>query len=159
MKLIWKKFYPNNPFEYGFLQERFNSMYRSEYRMNTLFNYFTGMSIFIACLGLFGLASYKTQQRKKEIGIRKVLGASFAGISGLLVKEFVVLIGASSIIAWPVSYFFADKWLQDFAYKTGLNAFVFIFSGILALIIAVLTVSYQTIKAAAENPVEGLRQE
>jgi putative ABC transport system permease protein len=117
------------------------------------------LAIFISCLGLFGLAFYLTEQRTKEIGIRKVLGASVPKIVTMLSKEFTKWVLIANIIAWPVAYYFMDKWLQNFAYRTGLKIGTFLLSGTLAFMIALLTVSYQTIKAASANPVDSLRYE
>ncbi len=153
----WKKFMPNRPFEYGFLDQRFGELYRAETTRGTLFTTFAGISIFIACLGLFGLASFTITQRSKEISVRKVLGASVAGIVGLLSKEFVRLVGIAFLLAIPVAWYFMDRWLQDFAYRTGIGADVFLIAGLLALGIALATVSYQAIRAALSNPVNSLR--
>ncbi len=156
---VWKKFDPEFDFEYSFLDADFDQLYRAEGRVRTLFGYFTFFAVFIACLGLFGLAAFTTQQRKKEIGVRKVLGASVAGVVGMLSKDFVKLVLAANVIAWPVAYFAMNKWLQDFAYRIEIGWWVFALAGGLALLIALLTVSTQAIKAALANPVEALRYE
>jgi putative ABC transport system permease protein len=153
----WKKFLPNRPFEYGFLDQRFGELYRAETTRGTLFTTFAAISIFIACLGLFGLASFTITQRSKEISVRKVLGASVSGIVGLLSKEFVRLVGIAFLVAIPLAWYCMDRWLQDFAYRTGIGADVFLIAGGLALGIALATVSYQAIRAALSNPVNSLR--
>ena len=153
----WKKFLSNRPFEYEFLDQRFGELYRAENTRGTLFTTFAGISIFIACLGLFGLASFTITQRSKEISVRKVLGASVGGIVGLLSKEFVRLVLIALVPAIPLAWYFMDRWLQDFAYRTGIGADVFLIAGLLALGIALATVSYQAIRAALANPVNSLR--
>jgi putative ABC transport system permease protein len=153
----WKKFLPNRPFEYEFLDQQFEQLYRAEGTRGTLFTTFAAISIFIACLGLFGLASFTITQRSKEISVRKVLGASVGGIVGLLSKEFVRLVGIAFLLAIPLAWYFMDRWLQDFAYRTGIGADVFLIAGLLALGIALVTVSYQAIRAALANPVNSLR--
>jgi putative ABC transport system permease protein len=135
------------------------NLYTNEQKVRTLFNYFTFMAIFISCLGLFGLASYLTEQRTKEIGIRKVLGASVPKIVRMLSKEFLKWVLIANLIAWPVAYYFMDKWLQNFAYRTDLKIETFLLSGAVTFIIALLTVSYQTVKAANANPADSLRYE
>ena len=117
------------------------------------------MAIFIACLGLFGLISFSVQQRTKEIGIRKVLGASVPQVVVLLSREFMILFGIAILVAWPVAWYFMDKWLQDFAYRIELGPGLFVLGAVLALIIALLTVSFQAVKAATTNPIEALRYE
>jgi putative ABC transport system permease protein len=153
----WKKFLPNRPFEYEFLDQRFGELYRAESTRGTLFTTFATISIFIACLGLFGLASFTITQRSKEISVRKVLGASVGGIVGLLSKEFVRLVLIAFLLAIPLAWYVMDRWLQDFAYRTGIGADVFLIAGLLALGIALVTVSYQAIRAALANPVNSLR--
>ena len=137
----------------------FESMYRNESTMGTLATFFAIFAIFIFCLGLFGLASYTAEQRTKEIGIRKILGASIPNLVILLSKEFIRLVVVSFALAAPLAYHFMTEWLNDFAYHTSLGWRVFVFSGVLSLIIACLTVSYQAIKVAMANPVESLRYE
>jgi putative ABC transport system permease protein len=127
--------------------------------MGTIFGYFSFLSILIACLGLFGLITISAEQRTKEIGIRKVLGASISNVALILSKDFLILVIVSNIIAWPVAYYFMNKWLQDFAYKINISWWVFVISGGIALIIALATVSFQAIKAAVANPVDSLRYE
>ena len=127
--------------------------------MFTIFGSFSILAIIIACLGLFGLISFATEQRTKEIGIRKVLGASVQGIVGLLITKFIKWVLMADIIAWPLAYFFMNNWLKNFAYRTDMSIWIFIISGLTALAIALLTISYQTIKAATSNPVDSLRYE
>ena len=155
----WKSLIPNRPFSYYFLDEFFDRQYRSEERFGNLFLNFSILAIFISCLGLLGLASYSTMQRTKEIGIRKVMGASVRGIINLLSKEFLTLVVISFFIAMPVAWYFMHSWLQDFAYRTTISWWVFLLAGVIAILIAVFTVSFQAIKAAIANPVKSLRTE
>ena len=155
----WKTAMPNRPFSYYFLDEFFDRQYRSEERFGNLFLNFAVLAIFISCLGLLGLASYSTTQRTKEIGIRKVMGASVQGIINLLSKEFLVLVLFSFFIAMPVAWYLTHEWLQNFAYRTEVSWWVFALAGMVALFIAVFTVSFQAIKAAIANPVQSLRTE
>ena len=155
----WRRINPGHPFEYTFVDRNNDMMYQSEMKLSRLFSIFTAIAIYIACLGLFGLASFTVVQRTKEIGIRKVLGASIPGIILLLSKEFVKWVIVANIIAWPVAYFVMNRWLQNFAYKIKLEIWVFILSALIAFIIALLTVSFQAVKAAAANPVEALKYE
>ena len=159
LKGIWKKYGFKNPFEYHFLDQTIDLLYASEQRMGKLFFYFALLAIFISCLGLFGLASFMAEQRTKEIGIRKILGASVSGIVNLLSKDFAKWIIISNIIAWPIAYFAMRSWLQNFAYRTNIHLWVFLVSGALAFGIAVLTMSCQSVKAAVANPVDSLRYE
>ncbi len=155
----WKKFAPGYPFNYRFLDEALDRLYRSEQRIGTLFRYFSILAILISCLGLLGLASFMAEQRTKEIGIRKVLGATASNIVTLLSKEFTKWVIVANIIAWPIAYFSLNKWLQSYAYKTNVALWSFVLSGALALLIALATVSYQSIKAALANPADSLRYE
>ena len=155
----WKKLAPNQPFSYTFLDQDYARLYNREQQMSHVFQIFSGLAILIACLGLFGLAAFTTQQRTKEIGIRKILGASVSGIVCLLSKDFLKLVLVANIIAWPIAYYAMNQWLQSFAYRIDLGISTFILSGLIALFIALLTVSYQAIKAARANPVEALRYE
>jgi len=159
IKETWSKFDPDRPFEYFFLDEFFDSQYKADERLSTLFSSFTLFAIWIACLGLFGLVSFTVERRTKEIGIRKVLGASSPKIVFLLSKDFVKLVLIANIIAWPAAYFIMRSWLQDFAYRTGFNPVIFILTAVLAFAIAVFTVSFQAIRAAIANPVKSLRYE
>jgi len=155
----WKDMNTGAPFEYSFLDERFDEIYRAEQRLGKIFLIFTFFAILVACLGLFGLATFTSEQRSKEIGIRKAMGASVSGIVFLLSKDYVKLILISFLIAVPVSYYIIYQWLQNFAYRIQIGIFVFILAGIGAMIIGWLTVSYQSIKAAGSNPVDSLRYE
>ena len=155
----WKKAIPDYPFDYHFLDENFNVQYRKEQQMKLLFNDFTALTIVIAFLGLFGLISFEAERRRKEIGIRKTLGASVPHIVSILVKELMILIAVANVIAWPMAYFFMNKWLQNFALRTTFGIWIFIISGSAALCIAIITISFQTVKAAIANPVEALRYE
>ncbi|OGU54592.1 MAG: hypothetical protein A2V66_02380 [Ignavibacteria bacterium RBG_13_36_8] len=155
----WGSAVGNYPFEYHFLDEDFERMYRRETRMVGLLEYFSIMAVVIACLGLFGLALFSAEQRTKEIGIRKVLGASISKVIFILCKEFVILIMVANIIAWPIAYLVMKGWLEEFAYRLDLSFLFFILAGILSLVIALLTVSYQAIKVAVANPVNSLRYE
>ena len=155
----WKKLAPNQPFSYTFLDQDYARLYNREQQMSHVFQIFSGLAILIACLGLFGLAAFTTQQRTKEIGIRKILGASVSGIVCLLSKDFLKLVLIANLIAWPIAYYAMNQWLQSFAYRINLGISTFILSGLIALFIALLTVSYQAIKAARANPVEALRYE
>ncbi len=155
----WRELAPNRPFEYSFLDQAFDKLYRKEQKLALVFQYFSAIAIFVGCLGLFGLASFIAEQKTKEIGIRKVLGASVAGIIGLLSKDFVKLILVASVIASPISYFAMHHWLQGFAYRIDIGLATFFFAGALALAIALFTVCFQAIKAALANPVEALRYE
>jgi putative ABC transport system permease protein len=141
------------------MDKRLDRLYRAEQRVGTLFKYFTLLTIFVSCLGLFGLASFMAERRTKEIGIRKVLGASVSRVTFMLSKEFTRLVLMANVIGWPIAYFLVKKWLQNFAYRTTISFEIFILGGILALMIAWLTISYQAIKAALANPVEALRYE
>jgi len=147
------------PFGYAFLDEIFNSMYQSEQRQGTLFTDFAAIAIFISCLGLLGLAAYTAQVRIREIGVRKVLGASVGGIVALLAKDFMKLVGIAVLIATPVAWIAMHKWLEAFAYRIGISPWVFVVSGFMAAVIAFVTISLQTIKAALTNPVKTLRSE
>ena len=149
----------DNPFAYSFLSERFNNTYQSEQRVGQLFSIFAGLTVIISCLGLFGLAMFTAQQRTKEIGVRKVLGASVASVVGLLSKDFLKLVLVALVIATPIAWYAMSRWLQDFAYRIDLSWWVFVLAGLLAIGIALLTVSFQSIKAALMNPVKSLRSE
>ena len=156
---VWKGYASEFPFEYSFLDDDFNRMYKDDQRTGTLFNVFAIAAILISCLGLFGLATYTAQVKTKEIGIRKVLGASVASMIRLLSKEFIVLVLTAFVIATPVAWYFMSKWLRDFAYRININWWIFLVTGMLAIIIALLTVGFQAIKAAVANPVKSLRTE
>lgn len=155
----WTGFFPGNTFEYFFLDQHFNEQYKSDQRFGTVFGIFTWLAIFVACLGLFGLASFTTLQRTKEIGIRKVLGASVPSILQLLYKEFTVLIAIAFLVAVPLAWYANHLWLQGYAFRIGMTALLFIVPLALILFVAFLTVSLQTIKAALANPIKSLRTE
>jgi ABC-type antimicrobial peptide transport system permease subunit len=159
IKQTWNHVNPGYPFEYSFLDEDYDQMYRSEERIGKLLQTFAVLAIFIASLGLFGLASYTAEQRTKEIGVRKVLGATVPSIALLLSREFTKWVIVSNLIAWPVSFFLLKNWLQSFAYRTSLSWWIFGLSGFMALIIALLTVSFQAVKAALANPANSLKYE
>ena len=149
----------DSPFKYTILEDEFNSMHKDEFRTGQLFTIFSVLTIFIACLGLLGLASFIAQKKTKEIGIRKALGASVLKITKLLLKQFTLWVVVANVIAWPVAYIAMHKWLQNFAYKVEIKWWVFVVSALLGLLIAVVTVSYQAISAARKNPVDSLRYE
>ncbi|MGH7452210.1 MAG: ABC transporter permease, partial [bacterium] len=159
LRSTWSRIIPHQPFEFFFLDEEFNRQYEKDERVGRIFGYAATLAIFIACLGLFGLAAFSAEQRTKEIGVRKVMGASVAGIVGLLSKDFIKLVLIANVVAWPVAYYAMNRWLQNFAYRLDLGWWVFALAGGLALVIALLTVSTQAIKAALANPVEALRYE
>ena len=159
IKNVWSKFSPEYPIEYKFLDENFEDMYKAEDKLKSLLWIFTTIAIFVGCLGLFGLAAYTAERRKKEVGIRKVLGASTQGVVLLLSKDFIKLVVISLLIASPVAWYFMNKWLQDFAYRINISWSVFVVTAIAALSIAFITVSFQAIKAALANPVKSLRTE
>ncbi|MBN8578734.1 MAG: ABC transporter permease [Cytophagales bacterium] len=155
----WKSISPGFPFEYSFMDQDFENLYKSERQIGNLITIFASLSIFISCLGLFGLATYVTEQRTKEIGIRKVLGASVAGITTLLSKDFLKIVLIAIVIATPVAYYLTYQWLQGFVYRISLQWWVFVGAGLIALGIALFTISFQAIKAALANPVKSLRSE
>jgi putative ABC transport system permease protein len=155
----WEKANPTHPFEYTFVDENYDLLYRSEMKLSRLSGIFTGIAVFVACLGLFGLSSFMALQKTKEIGIRKVLGASIGNIVYRLVHEFVGLVVIAALIACPLAYFVLNKWLANFAYRINIGIGILLSASAMALIIALLTVSYQSIKAAAANPIDSLRYE
>jgi len=155
----WKEVDPTRPFDFLYLDGLIDRQYRAEERLSDIFSSFSVFAVFIACLGLFGMASFAAEQRTKEIGIRKVLGASVPGIVVLLSRDFLKLIVAANLIAWPLAYFGMSRWLRNFAYKSGIGVWVFFLTGILAVGIALATVSYQSIKAALLNPVDAIKYE
>ncbi len=155
----WRNVVSNYPFEYKFLDEDFDRMYRSEERMVDLLRVFAFVAIAIACLGLFGLASFTAEQKTKEVGIRKVLGATEVKLVYLLCKEFIILVFISNLIAWPVSFYLVNQWMNDFAYRADFGIKFFLIAGIVSLIIAVMTVGYQAVKTAIANPAESLKYE
>ncbi|MCU0444309.1 MAG: ABC transporter permease [Microscillaceae bacterium] len=155
----WKKLANGQPFVYQFMDEQFDSVYRTERRVGQIFISFAGLAIFLACLGLFGLAAYATEQRTKEIGIRKVMGASILNIIALVSRDFLRLVIIAFVIATPIAYYFMSQWLQDFAYRIDMGWWIFAIAGFAAFLIALLTIGYQTIRAALKNPVDSLRYE
>ncbi len=159
IKNSWHKYAGNQAFEYVFFDEDFAKVYEAEKRTGIIVTVFSILAILIACLGLFGLAAFTTEQRTKEVGIRKILGATVPGIVFLLLKDFAKWVLISNIIAWPIAYFALNKWLEDFAYRIDIELWVFITASFTAILIAVITVSYQSIKAAIANPVKSLRYE
>ena len=156
---VYKKYPENNPFTYSFIDTKFDELYKSDNRTKLLFNIFAGIAIFISCLGLLALATYSAQLRTKEIGVRKVLGASVTNIVSLLGKDFIVLVIVAIVIAIPVAWYSMNKWLENFAYKTEISFWLFIAASFIAVGIALLTISFQAIKAATANPVKSLRTE
>jgi putative ABC transport system permease protein len=156
---LWKELYPESPFDFFFLDQKFDEQYKAEQRFSSLFGLFTGLAVFVACLGLFGLAAFTAEQRTKEIGIRKVLGASIASIVALLSSDFLKLVGLAIVIACPIAWYGMSQWLTEFAYRIGLDWWVFVGAGVLIVVITLLTVSFQSVKAALMNPVESLRSE
>ena len=150
---------PGFPFDYHFVDDQFNKLFKSEMLVGKLSRIFAILAIFISCLGLFGLSAYTAERRTKEIGVRKILGASVRGLATLLSTDFLKLVMISFIIAFPIAWWMMHKWLQDFAYRITINWVVFLFAGIAAFVIAVLTTSFQAIKAALNNPVKSLRTE
>ena len=155
----WHKLNPNEPLEYSFLDDDFQKNYNAENRLSSIVSYFTLIAILICCLGLFGLATFSAEQRIKEIGVRKVLGASVTGIVTLLSKDFLKLVVIAIVIASPLAWYVMHKWLQDFAYRININWWIFLLAGIIAATIAFVTISFQAIKAANTNPVKSLRTE
>jgi putative ABC transport system permease protein len=155
----WKRLNPNEPFEYSFLDQNFQKNYEAEDRLAGIIKYFTIIAILISCLGLFGLTTFSVEQRAKEIGIRKVLGASTAGIVSLLSKDFLKLVLISFFVATPIAWYFVNQWLQGFAYRAPLTIWILLVACAIALVIAFLTISIQAVKAAMMNPVTNLRTE
>ncbi|MGB8191123.1 MAG: ABC transporter permease [Chitinophagaceae bacterium] len=159
LKQAWKKIMPAQDFEYQFLDDRIASQYREEQRTSTIVKLASALSIFIACMGLFGLATLTVVRRTKEIGIRKVLGASIPAIAALLSKDFLRLVIVAALIAFPIAWWAMNTWLQDFAYRVNISWWVYLLAGVLSLLVAMLTVSFQAVKAAMANPVKSLRTE
>ena len=159
IEAIYKKFNTSYPFEYTFMDEDYASLYESEMRVGTLAKYFSFVAIFISCLGLFGLSAFTAEQRAKEVGVRKVLGASIHGLVGLLSMDFTKLVLIAIVISIPISWYLMQQWMSDFAYSSGVEWWVFVASGLIALVIAWLTVSWQSVKAAIANPIDVLKSE
>ena len=156
---VWNKYSPEFPLSYRFLDQNFDEMYRSEEKLSSLLWIFTAMAIFVGCLGLLGLATFAAEQRIKEIGIRKVLGASPANITRMLSRDFLKLVLIAALIALPIAWITMHSWLEAFPYRITMNIWLFILSGVVALIIALLTICFQSIRAATANPVKSLRTE
>jgi putative ABC transport system permease protein len=159
VKEKWQELFPEYPFDYFFLDASFDRQYRAEERVGKIFVVFTFLGLFIACLGLLALASYAAERRTKEIGIRKVLGASVGSIVGLLSREFLLLVAIANLIAWPIAYYAMGRWLEEFAYRISIGLGTFLLAAVFALIITMITVSSQAIKAALRDPVDTLRYE
>jgi putative ABC transport system permease protein len=159
LNAVYKSFYPDKPFSYAWVNELVDQQYQTEYKLQQLFTCFSALIIFLACLGLFGLVSFSTEQRVKEIGIRKVLGANVSDIVALVSREYIWLVTIAVLVASPIAWYAMSKWLQDFAYRINIQWWVFVVTGIAALLIALITVSFQSIKAALANPVKSLRSE
>jgi putative ABC transport system permease protein len=159
IETVFKKYNPGSPFEYKFTDEDYAKKFSDEERIGNLSTFFAVLAIFISCLGLFGLASFVAEQRTKEIGVRKVLGATVFMLWRMLSKEFVVLVIISSLIAIPLAWYFLHEWLQKYEYRTDVSGWIFLAAGLGALVITLLTVSFQAIKAAIANPVKSLRSE
>ncbi|MXY50723.1 MAG: FtsX-like permease family protein [Gemmatimonadetes bacterium] len=155
----WREIYPDDSFTYSFLDEDFNRLYQNEVRQGSIFRSFSLLAVFIACLGLLGLASFTAEQRTREIGVRKVLGASASGIVALLSKEYVRLVVYANLIAWPIAYFVMNDWLDGFAYRTDLSPWIFVLAAALAIAVTMLTVSYRAVSVAHTDPVDALQHE
>jgi putative ABC transport system permease protein len=156
---VWKQFVKSKPFDYEFIDDRYSRLYASETSQQELFFIFAMLAIFIASLGLFGLATFNTIQRSKEVSIRKVLGASVQSILQLLSKEIVILILIANVVAWPLAWYFMKEWLAGFAYRIEMNMLPYLAAGTLTLIVTLIIVSTQTLKAALMNPATNLRSE
>lgn len=156
---VWNEFTAGQPFRYFFLDDDFEQNYRQEKRTRTIFMIFSVFAILVACLGLLGLTSFSTEKRTREIGIRKALGASSGIIIRLISQEILLLIGIAALIAWPAAWFFSRNWLNDFAYRIDLTVMPFLVSLAIAIFIALLTTSFQAIRAALQNPADSLRHE
>jgi putative ABC transport system permease protein len=156
---VWREFLPELPLNRRFLNDDFEALYSAEQKQGQMMTYFTLLAIFIACLGLYGLASFNAERRTKEIGVRKVMGSSVWRIVLLLTNDFSLLVLLSNIIAWPVAYFAMDRWLENFAYRIDLTPMIFIGSGLIALCIAWVTVGGTAAKAASQKPILALRYE
>ena len=155
----WNRFFPNDPFSYYFLDDLFNQQYKADQQFGVVFTLFAFLAILIACFGLLGLSAYNILQRTKEVGIRKVLGASTQNVMFILSKDFLILVAISCLIAFPFSWWKMHNWLQDYSYRITISWWIFLVAGVLAILIALLTVSFQAIKAALANPIKALRAE
>jgi putative ABC transport system permease protein len=156
---VWKRHSADRPLEYKFLDDHFAEVYKADAQVSTIVSILAGLAIIISCLGLFGLASYAAEKRVKEVGIRKVMGASVQNIVTLLSTHFIKLVIMANLIAWPIAWLTISRWLQDYAYRVNISWWVFVIAGVVALLIALLTVSFQAVKAAIANPVKSLRSE
>jgi putative ABC transport system permease protein len=159
LERTWNKFNTNMPFEFSFLDEKLNALYKSEIKTGKLLSFFAGLSVVISCLGLFGLAVYSVQQRTKEIGIRKVLGAGVFSIARLLTREFIILVLIANLVAIPFGWYVSGAWLETFAYSVGIEPLFFVLTLTISLVVTVVTVSFQTISAALNDPVKALHHE
>jgi putative ABC transport system permease protein len=159
IETIWKKLVNNTPFEYTFLDENIRKQYDEDRKVSSIITSFTLIAMLISCLGLYGLSSYMAERRFKEIGVRKVMGASVNQIVGLMSFEFVKLVVIAFVIAVPISYYAMNQWLQGFAFHIPLDVTVFVLAGLAALLIALLTVSFESLRAATTNPIKSLRSE
>jgi ABC-type antimicrobial peptide transport system permease subunit len=159
IKKVWEQIFPEHPFQYSFLDEKIESFYKQESQLSQLYKIFAAVAILLSCLGLYGLASFMAAQRVKEVGIRKVLGATAGNIVYLFSKEFIILIAIAFIIAAPLAWYYMHQWLQDYVYRISISWWLFAAGGIIAIFIALATISFQAIKAAIANPVKSLRSE
>jgi putative ABC transport system permease protein len=159
LESTFKKLAPNTLFTYGFLDDRISGLYKKENNMSAILKVFAVLAILISCLGLFGLTAHAAEVRTKEIGIRKVIGASMSNLLGLLSKDFVLLVLAGNLIAWPIAWYVANKWLQEFTYRIHISWTVFLLSAVVTLAIAIVTIGYHCIRTATANPVKSLRSE
>jgi ABC-type antimicrobial peptide transport system permease subunit len=159
IETLWGEVYPDYAFEYQFLDDRIANFYKQETQLSHLYKIFAAIAIFLSCLGLYGLASFMAVQRIKEVGIRKVLGATVQSVIYLFSKEFIVLISIAFVVASPVAWYFMNKWLQDFSYRIDISWWMFLVAGAASMLIALVTVCFEAIKAAMANPVKSLRTE
>ena len=159
METIFKNNNPGYPFDYSFVDQEFGKLFKTETLIGQLAEVFSVLAIFISCLGLFGLAAYTAEKRSKEIGIRKILGASVQGITGLISKDFLLLVCISCLIAFPIAWWMMHNWLENYKYRIQISWWIFLAAGLMAVLIALFTVSFQAIKAAVANPVKSLRSE
>jgi ABC-type antimicrobial peptide transport system permease subunit len=159
VKTIWEQAFPNFVYEYRFLDDKIGSFYKQENQLAQLYKIFAAIAIFLSCLGLYGLASFMAAQRIKEVGIRKVLGATAGSIVYLFSKEFIMLIAIAFAIAAPIAGYYMHQWLQDYVYRINISWWLFAAGGLVAIIIALVTISFQAMKAAMANPVNSLRSE
>ena len=159
IKAVWDRHVTTRPFQFTFLDESYAKLYAAEMNFKKIFTWITFIALVVSCLGLFALSAFTTEQRSREVGIRKVLGATVSNIAGLLCKDMVKLVLVASAISFPIAWWVMSSWLRNFAYKINMGWWVFALAGILAMLIALITVSFQAIKAAVTNPVKSLRSE